>query len=147
MASPLSEFEIAGDEGEFVAAEARIGGAAVWVRADGIAAPKRVRFGWHKQANPNFVNSAGLPASPFQTENWEGGTGELEQPGDHRQPSGPAAYRDFTNRTGKTIRAKVEQVSDGKVSIVREDGKSFTVPVASLSEVDQEYLKDWAAGK
>jgi len=73
---PLSEFEIAGEDGEFVAAEARVGGGAVWVRADGVTAPTRVRFGWHKKANPNLVNSAELPASPFQTEDWQGGTGE-----------------------------------------------------------------------
>jgi sialate O-acetylesterase len=35
-----------------------------------------VRFGWRKITNPNLVNSAGLPASPFQTDDWQGGTGE-----------------------------------------------------------------------
>jgi sialate O-acetylesterase len=35
-----------------------------------------VRFGWRNEANPNLVNKAGLPASPFQTNNWQGGTGE-----------------------------------------------------------------------
>ena len=32
--------------------------------------------GWHKVANPNPINKAGLPASPFQTDAWSGGTGE-----------------------------------------------------------------------
>ena len=39
-------------------------------------APTQVRFGWRKIANPNLINKEGLPASPFQTKNWTGGTGE-----------------------------------------------------------------------
>lgn len=73
---PLSEFQIAGADGKFVAATARIDGDSVIVSSDSVTAPKHVRFGWHKVANPNLVNGAGLPASPFQTDNWSGGTGE-----------------------------------------------------------------------
>ena len=50
--------------------------AAVVVMAHGVENPKRVRFGWHKTANPNLMNKQKLPASPFQSENWQGGTGE-----------------------------------------------------------------------
>ena len=73
---PLSEFRIAGADGEFVEAQAVIDGPTVVVSAEGVSAPKHVRFGWHKLANPNLTNQAGLPASPFQTDNWQGGTGE-----------------------------------------------------------------------
>lgn len=73
---PLTEFEIAGDDNQFVKAKAVIEGDIVVVSAEGVKAPTQVRFGWHKLANPNLVNSAGLPASPFQTNNWTGGTGE-----------------------------------------------------------------------
>ncbi len=38
--------------------------------------PKSVRFGWHNAAQPNLVNGAGLPASPFHTDDWKGGRGE-----------------------------------------------------------------------
>ncbi|QEG39651.1 sialate O-acetylesterase [Roseimaritima ulvae] len=72
---PLSEFQIAGADGQFVPAVAKIEGESVVVSAAQVAEPTQVRFGWHKLANPNLVNSAGLPASPFQTENWSGGTG------------------------------------------------------------------------
>ena len=72
----LSEFQIAGADGKFVDAEAKIDGNSVVVSSAAIAEPKHVRFGWHKLANPNLVNSEGLPASPFQTDNWQGGTGE-----------------------------------------------------------------------
>ncbi len=73
---PLSEFEIAAADGKFVPAEAAIDGDAVVVRAKDVSAPTQVRFGWRKVANPNLVNQAGLPASPFRTDNWQGGTGE-----------------------------------------------------------------------
>lgn len=73
---PLNEFQIAGADGRFVAATATIDGDSVIVSAEGVAEPKSVRFGWHKVANPNLINGAGLPASPFQTDNWSGGIGE-----------------------------------------------------------------------
>ena len=73
---PLKEFQIAGEDGKFVAATAEIDGATVVVHAAEVPAPKHVRFAWHKVAQPNLVNSAGLPASPFQTDNWQGVTGE-----------------------------------------------------------------------
>ena len=73
---PLNEFKIAGADGQFVDAIATIKGSTVVVSADSIPEPKHVQFGWHKVANPNLVNGAGLPASPFQTNNWSGGLGD-----------------------------------------------------------------------
>ena len=72
----LNEFTIAGADGKFVPAKAKIDDNAVVVSAEGVAEPKQVRFGWHKTANPNLVNKAGLPAAPFHTDSWQGGTGE-----------------------------------------------------------------------
>ena len=72
----LSEFTIAGADGNFVPAEAVIDGKSVVVSTKDVKNPKQVRFGWHRIANPNLTNSEGLPASPFQTDNWTGGTGE-----------------------------------------------------------------------
>jgi sialate O-acetylesterase len=73
---PLSEFEIAGEDGKFVPAEAAIEGDAVVVQSKDVSSPTQVRFGWRSVGNPNLENKAGLPASPFQTSNWQGGTGE-----------------------------------------------------------------------
>jgi len=73
---PLSEFQVAGADGKFVAAEATIDGHTILVRSPDVKAPQQVRFGWHAVTNPNLVNSAGLPASPFQTKDWRGGTGK-----------------------------------------------------------------------
>jgi sialate O-acetylesterase len=72
---PLSEFTVAGADGKFVPATAEIDGETVLVRAEGVK-PVAVQFGWHKLANPNLVNGAGLPAAPFQSQDWSGGTGE-----------------------------------------------------------------------
>ena len=48
----------------------------VVVQSKEVSAPTQVRFGWRNIANPNLVNKEGLPASPFRTKNWQGGTGE-----------------------------------------------------------------------
>lgn len=72
----LREFQIAGTDGRFVPAKAVIDGETVVVSANGVEAPKNVRFGWRNEANPNLMNKAKLPASPFKTDNWHGGTGE-----------------------------------------------------------------------
>jgi sialate O-acetylesterase len=72
----LNEFKIAGADGNFVDAEAKIAGKLVVVSAEGVKTPTQVRFGWHRVAQPNLINAEGLPASPFQTEKWTGGTGE-----------------------------------------------------------------------
>jgi sialate O-acetylesterase len=62
-------FAIAGADGAFRWADARIDGTQVIVRAAGISQPTRVRYGW--SSNPvraNLVNGAGLPASPFASD-------------------------------------------------------------------------------
>lgn len=73
---PLSEFQISGADGRFQPAQAVIDGDSVVVQAQGVQRPTHVRFGWHSVANPNLINAEGLPASPFQTDNWQGGTGQ-----------------------------------------------------------------------
>jgi sialate O-acetylesterase len=73
---PLTGFEIAGKDGKFVPAEATIEGNTVVVQAKDVAEPAQVRFGWSNTANPNLANGKGLPASPFQTHDWTGGTAE-----------------------------------------------------------------------
>jgi sialate O-acetylesterase len=72
---PLTEFEIAAEDGKFVPAEATIVGETVVVYSTDVHAPKQVRFGWRTTANPNLMNKEGLPASPFRTKDWQGGAG------------------------------------------------------------------------
>ena len=82
---PLDGFTIAGKDRNFVTAEATIvpgfamnnpdsegRGATVVVRSPSVKAPVAVRFAWSGIAQPNLVNKADLPASPFRTDNWPG---------------------------------------------------------------------------
>lgn len=68
---PLNWFSIAGDERRFMPATTTIDGDTVVVTAPGIDKPAAVRFGWDQVAQPNLMNKAGLPASPFRTDQWE----------------------------------------------------------------------------
>ncbi len=67
---PLTWFEIAGEDKQFVEAKATIDGNTIVVSSDAVANLVAVRFGWHQSAEPNFVNKEGLPASPFRTDSW-----------------------------------------------------------------------------
>jgi sialate O-acetylesterase len=67
---PLSHFEIAGEDQQFVAATATIEGDCVVVQSDQVANPVAVRFAWTDTAEPNLFNGAGLPASPFRTDDF-----------------------------------------------------------------------------
>ena len=71
---PLSHFTIAGDDQSFHEAEAMIEGETVIVQSPKVDAPTAVRFGWSNDAVPNLFNRAGLPASPFATDDWPGVT-------------------------------------------------------------------------
>jgi sialate O-acetylesterase len=64
----LTDFTIAGADGVFVPAEARIEGWKVLVSAPGVSHPTAVRFGWDEVAQPNLFSEAGLPARPFRTD-------------------------------------------------------------------------------
>jgi sialate O-acetylesterase len=64
--NPLTCFEIAGADGNFVSAVAKIDGNDVIVSAPGIAEPKRVRFAWGDGDVPNLMARDGLPAAQFR---------------------------------------------------------------------------------
>ena len=66
----LKEFTIAGNDQQFVPAKAAIEGNAVVVWSEAVAQPKAVRFAWRNLPEPDLYNRAGLPASPFRTDNW-----------------------------------------------------------------------------
>jgi sialate O-acetylesterase len=64
----LTDFTIAGPDGVFVPAQARLQGSQVLVSAPGVKQPTAVRFGWDEVAQPNLFSEAGLPARPFRTD-------------------------------------------------------------------------------
>jgi sialate O-acetylesterase len=68
--NPLSHFLIAGEDKTFVPAKAEIVGETVVVSGENVAKPIAVRYGWSHDAEPNLANKAGLPASPFRTDDW-----------------------------------------------------------------------------
>ncbi len=67
---PLKGFSIAGKERAFVPAEAGIDGDTVLVRSRRVPAPVAVRYAWANCPICNLRNGAGLPASPFRTDQW-----------------------------------------------------------------------------
>jgi len=62
----LTGFEVAGVDGKYVAADARIDGASVVVSNSTVPAPVSVRYGWAANPACTLINREGLPASPFQ---------------------------------------------------------------------------------
>jgi sialate O-acetylesterase len=68
----LEGFEIAGNDGRFVIAPARIEGKTVVVGGAGVTQAKYVRYGWANSPVVNLYNSVGLPASPFTSEDGGG---------------------------------------------------------------------------
>ena len=61
----LKSFEVAGMDGKFSAANARIDGDTIVVSSPSIAAPAYVRYGWAGNPECNLYNRDNLPASPF----------------------------------------------------------------------------------
>jgi sialate O-acetylesterase len=70
----LNGFTIAGADGKFHRAAARIAGDAVLVASDEVASPVAVRYAWGDSPECNLYNREGLPASPFRTDEWPGAT-------------------------------------------------------------------------
>ena len=62
----VTGFELAGADGKYSAADAKIEGTSVVVSSAAVPAPVSVRYGWAPNPNCNLFNKEGLPASPFQ---------------------------------------------------------------------------------
>lgn len=66
-AEPLAFFELAGRDGQFYRASAKIVGQTVVVRHEAVPEPRYVRYAWaDNPRGANLYNREGLPASPFQ---------------------------------------------------------------------------------
>jgi len=69
---PLKWFQIAGEDQQFVDAEATIDGDTVIVKSDKVSTPAAVRYAWaNYPIGCNLFNDAGLPAAPFRTDAWD----------------------------------------------------------------------------
>ena len=65
-----TDFYIAGDDQNFVPAQAKIDGNTVVVESSSVKNPVAVRFGFSNTAMPNLYSKAGLPVNLFRTDNW-----------------------------------------------------------------------------
>jgi len=61
----LTGWEVAGADGKFVPATAKIDGNTVVVTSDAVVEPRFVRYGWASSPDCNLFNGEELPASPF----------------------------------------------------------------------------------
>ena len=66
----LKGFAIAGADKKFVWADAKIVGDTVVVSSPEVKSPAAVRYAWANNPDCNLINKAGLPASPFRTDDW-----------------------------------------------------------------------------
>ncbi|SPE26081.1 Sialate O-acetylesterase [Candidatus Sulfopaludibacter sp. SbA6] len=66
--SAVKGFEVAGADGKYVEAEARVEGGTVVVSSAQVSAPSTVRYAWADDPACNLVNQVGLPAGPFRSD-------------------------------------------------------------------------------
>ena len=68
----LKTFTIAGKDGKFVPATARIDHDTLIVSSPDVPEPAAVRYAWENYPEgANFFNGDGLPAAPFRTDHWD----------------------------------------------------------------------------
>jgi len=67
----LNEFFIAGNDKNFVPANAKIEKNAVIVWNKNVKTPAAVRFAFRNGAMPNLFSKQGLPVNPFRTDDWD----------------------------------------------------------------------------
>ncbi|WP_239461963.1 sialate O-acetylesterase [Occallatibacter savannae] len=64
----VTGFEVAGRDGKYMPATAKVEGASVVASSPDVPAPVSVRYGWANSPECLLFNSEGLPASPFTSE-------------------------------------------------------------------------------
>jgi sialate O-acetylesterase len=66
----LRGFEVAGKDKNFFNATAFIKDSVVVVESSAVVSPEAVRYSWSNNPDGNLYNEAGLPASPFRSDDW-----------------------------------------------------------------------------
>jgi sialate O-acetylesterase len=66
-----AQFRLAGEDGKFEAADARVDGETVVLTSPRVKQPLFVRYAWCEDCAVNLFNAAGLPAGPFRTDSFE----------------------------------------------------------------------------
>lgn len=83
---PVAGFQIAGTDGKYAPATAKIEGTTVVVSSPNVSNPASVRYAWDYNPDGNLVNALGLPASLFRTNEND----DLLPAGGSAQPAPPA---------------------------------------------------------
>jgi sialate O-acetylesterase len=74
-AGRVDGFAVAGNDHKWVWADAKITGKdQVEVHSEKVAEPVAVRYAWADNPVCNLYNTAGLPVTPFRTDDWPGVT-------------------------------------------------------------------------
>lgn len=66
----LKGFAIAGEDQKFYWADAQVQGNQIVLSSAAVTKPVAARYAWANNPDCNLVNGAGLPASPFRTDDW-----------------------------------------------------------------------------
>lgn len=66
----LNNFQIAGSNGTYYAADAVMDGSDILVSSTSVGSPSNVAFAYQNTALPNLMNKDSLTACPFKTETW-----------------------------------------------------------------------------
>ncbi|MCU7548988.1 sialate O-acetylesterase [Chitinophagaceae bacterium LB-8] len=74
-----TEFYIAGEDKNFIPAQAKIERNTVVVWSKIVMKPVAVRFGFSNEAMPNLFSKEGLPVNLFRTDDWPVDTGEVKK--------------------------------------------------------------------
>jgi sialate O-acetylesterase len=72
-------FALAGDDGSYHFAHAKIDGDTVVLQCDEVPVPKTVRYAWAAVPNATLNNKSGLPAAPFRTDHLPYANVELQK--------------------------------------------------------------------
>lgn len=152
----LAFFEIAGADGEYVPAAARIVDEQVHVTSSQISRPKFVRYLFRKSdpdPSVSLVNSAGLPASSFMTDDFKPPRDAASNPASNRNASPAESLQRKKGRQAKRGAEKTApQATQGKssaakpimakdVSLVNESN-GLAPEVTDLSSDDVSFAKE-----
>jgi sialate O-acetylesterase len=88
----LGEFSIAGADRKWHWAEAKIEGSAIVISSSAVPNPVAVRYAWQSYPVATLFNGAGLPASPFRTDDWPLSTAKHEVYGNDPMDQGMHPY-------------------------------------------------------
>ncbi len=70
----LAEFSVAGNDHQWHWADAKVDGNSVIISSKLVTEPVAVRYAWQSNPQATLFNGAGLPATPFRTDDWPGAT-------------------------------------------------------------------------